>query len=551
MTRIYKTILFAAIVLVAASSCKKWLDINSDPDTPQNPNPSSVFPAQLAGIPRGIQFDSRYLGKYIQFWETSASSRTADLVWDRHGWTAASDNSGDIWRQTYFGLGKNLNYIIDVGTRNAQWDYVGAAWALKAFMFQACTDYHGEIIFTEAFDENLAQFHFDDQETVYAGVRAYCDSALANFNRTDLNPSATKLAVGDYVYAGDVAKWKKFVYGILARQFNNLSNKASYNPQKVIEYADLAMASGADDFLIPFDATKNDDANFYGPFRDNLTFFRQSNFIVSLLDGKAFTGISDGNTRDPRIRHMLSASQDTTNGNGGYRGVNPGEGDPLATTTTGADARKRVAAMWGDSIYANPRTVGVFIPNLGKYLFKDKAVLPIMTYSEMQFIKAEAAFRANNKPLALEAYRKGIEAHFAFINRTSFPRGGVTIFNGAAISNTVRDAYMNGPNVKNDPNLLTKTDIMLQKYIALWGWGFVETWNDLRRYHYTDPDDATAEQVYKGFTLPVFEAGNLGKPVQRVRPRYNSEYVWNRDELDRIGGLNGDYHTYEVWFTKP
>jgi hypothetical protein len=50
--------------------------------------------------------------------------------------------------------------------------------------------------------------------------------------------------------------------------------------------------------------------------------------------------------RDPRMAHMLSASQDTTNGNGGYRGVDPALGDPFSATTTGTNARKRVATLW-------------------------------------------------------------------------------------------------------------------------------------------------------------------------------------------------------------
>lgn len=544
MKRLLLHINILLLIILSLSSCKKWMDVNSDSDTPQNPNPASVFPTQLAAVTRAIQWDSRFLGKYTQNWLTSASGRPAtELTWDKHGFNDASDNAGDIWRQTYFGLGKNLNYIIDQGTIKGQWDYVGAAYALKAYMFQLCTDYHGELIFSQVFEEGRAIFDYDDQPTVYAGIRKLCDSALIYLSRTDLSPSNLKLVTGDFVYDGNAAKWKKFVYGVLARNHHNLSNKNEYDAAKVIEYVDLAMANGNDDFLVPFDATKTDDANFYGPFRDNLTFFRQSAFIVGLLDGSIIAGSAAAPNRDPRIRHMLSASQDTTNGNGGYRGVKPAEGD-LGTL------RKRVAVLWGDSTYANPRTTGVFIPNLGKYIFKDKTALPVMTYAEMQFIKAEANYRLGKKPEAFDAYKNGINAHFDFINRTAFPRGGNTVFNGAAIPAAARTAYFASPNVKTEATM-TISDIMLQKYIALWGWGHVETWTDLRRFHYIDPDpDAPGQQVYKGFVLPAFETTNNNKPAYRVRPRYNSEYVWNREALQKLGGLNSDYHTYEMWFSK-
>jgi hypothetical protein len=44
---------------------------------------------------------------------------------------------------------------------------------------------------------------------------------------------------------------------------------------------------------------------------------------------------------------------------------------------------------------------------------------------------------------------------------------------------------------------------------------------------------------------------NAGKVVQRIRPRYNSEYVWNRDALAVIHGLDTDYHTLPLWITQP
>lgn len=547
------TIIFLIFgLLTIAAGCKKWLDVNADPDTPQNPDPASVFPTQLSGIPRGIQYDARYIGRYIQNWNTDLSTRTADINWDQMGYTGASDTNGDIWRQVYFGLGQNLNYIIDVGRTKGQWDYVGAAYALKAYMFQICTDQHGEIIFTEAFKENTAIFRFDGQDTVYQGVRDYCDSALLYLQRTDLNPSANKLSRGDFVYNGNTTQWIRFVYGILAHNYNHLSNKSFYDPNKVIEFCDKSLQSIDDDFLIPFDASKNDDSNFFGPYRNNLTTFRQSNFIVQLLDGTLLAGARIYANRDPRIRHMLSASQDTTNGNGGYRGVSPGAGDPNYATTDSLRKRQRVAAPFGDSLYDNP-SANVFTPNAGKYLFRDKAVSPVMTYAEILFIKAEAAYRKKDYATALDAYTKGINAHFNFVNRGIMPRGNDKLFKGDPIPDWQRAEYLGGANVKRTAATLTLRDIMMQKYIALWGWGFVETWADLRRFAYNQvPDERTGQPVYQGFTLPPTLSGNnQGRLVYRARPRYNSEYVWNRDELDRIGALAGDYHTKPVWFILP
>lgn len=537
------------LTMLIASGCKKYLNINSDPDTTQAPSVGSVFPAMLAAIPRGTQFDARYVGKYIQNWLTMANANND--VWDTHSYIANSDASGDIWRQTYYGLGKNLDYIIENALKKNQFDYVGAALSLKAYMFQTATDYHGEIIFNDAFKENTYYFKYDTQDVVYKGVDSLCRVAIKYLEMAEAVKSTNTLSFGDYSYNGDVTKWKRFTYGILARNWNHLSNKASYNADSVIKYCDNSLTGIADDFVIPFDASKNDDANFFGPYRDNLTLFRQSNFMVRLLDGTTLAGTTWAENRDPRLPHMLSASADTSGtNNGGYRGVDPGLGDPLSASTSGVNFRRRVPVLWADTTIGNP-SAATFLDN-GKYLFKNKAVMPVMTYSEIQFIKAEAQFRKNNLSGAHAAYLNGINAHFDFINKSySGLRGAANIFMGSPISSAQRAAYLASRNVKQTAGTLTMTDIMLQKYISGWAWNWVETWVDLRRFHYTDIDPLTGQQVFKGFTLPTLAAVNLSKPVYRVRPRYNSEYVWNLDELRKFGGDKTDYHTYEMWFSKP
>lgn len=540
-------ILLLSAVLINTVGCKKYLDINSDPDTPQQPDVSSVFPAMLSAIPRGTQFDARYISKYIQNFAQNA----ANNAWDQHGhqnYPNPSDIGGDIWRQCYYGLGANLNYIIDNGIRKGQWDYVGAAYALKAMIFQMCTDQYGEIIYTEAFKENTSLFKYDNQEVVYKGVDSLCRLALNYLQRTDLSPSNSVLSRGDFIYNGDASKWIKFTNGLLAKNFHRVTNKATYQPDSVIYYVDRSFANTNDDFVVPFDATKNDDSNFFGTYRDNLSSFRQTKMIVQLLDGTTLAGSSVGANRDPRMRHMISASNDTTNGNGGYYGLEPGLADPNGSTSP-----KRVATPFGDSLYANP-SASRFDPSRGKYLFRDKAVSPVMSYSEMQFMKAEAAYRKAGGPdaTAYQAYLNGINGHFDFINRSTYPRSNVPVYNTVVISAAQRSAYLASANVKQSAAALTLTDIMSQKYIALWGWGFLETWVDMRRYHYTDLDPVTGLPVYKGFITPAtIPATNNGKLAYRIRPRFNSEYVWNLDELIRIGGTELDYHTKEMWFSLP
>ncbi|MFN2437690.1 MAG: SusD/RagB family nutrient-binding outer membrane lipoprotein, partial [Chitinophagaceae bacterium] len=385
------------------------------------------------------------------------------------------------------------------------------------------------------------------QPEVYEYVKKLCFEAIENLNKTGDNVSQANLAKGDqYFYNGDVAKWKKFVYGILARYYNHQSNKANYKPDSVIYYANLSITTNADNAMVkfaggPLSATNN----FFGPFRGNLSLvsqteprsIRQGAYIANLESGlnSAFPGV-----QDPRAIYILR-----TNANGTFKGLTPNKGQ------TALAANDRPENFWG---VAQTTAVNNTAPSSdanARFIFRNTAPFPIMTASEIQFMKAEAAFRKNDKATALAAYREGISLHFDMLTSTF----NVNIPAGTEITAASKAAYLNNPIiVPTTATDLTLNKIMLQKYIAMFGHGVLETWVDMRRYHYNqDKDPETGVSVYTDFEPPSgtdLFPDNSGKLVYRVRPRFNSEYVWNIKELERIGGTKLDYHTLENWFSQ-
>ncbi|MFZ1313080.1 MAG: SusD/RagB family nutrient-binding outer membrane lipoprotein, partial [Chitinophagaceae bacterium] len=122
------------------------------------------------------------------------------------------------------------------------------------------------------------------------------------------------------------------------------------------------------------------------------------------------------------------------------------------------------------------------------------------------------------------------------------------------ITPATRAAYLANPAVVPTAANLTLSHIIMQKYIALYGYGFMQTWVDMRRYHYTDLDPVTGMQVYADFAAPSgsdLYPDNNGKLAYRARPRYNSEYLYNVAALTSIGAIALDYHTKEQWFSQP
>jgi hypothetical protein len=266
------------------------------------------------------------------------------------------------------------------------------------------------------------------------------------------------------------------------------------------------------------------DRNFMGPARQNFQLYRQTRFIVGLMDGTQF-----GGTVDPRMKAMLAPAPD-----GVFRGL-----DPNVLGFGALPANQQPNNLWG---YVG--AAGAGLPS--RYLFADKSRIPLMTYSQLQFIKAEAALRSGDQATAQTAYRNAISSHFDFVNAHN------TDDNQAApqIPQSEKNTFLADPNIM--PAVLTLSHIMSQKYIAQWGWGHNEMWMDMRRYHYTDADPVSGVEVFRGFAPPTnLYSLNGGKVVQRIRPRYNSEYVWNRAALDVIGGLADDYHTVPLWIIQP
>jgi hypothetical protein len=379
------------MVLVSGMvGCKKYLDINSDPASPNVPSlPALLSPAQ-ATMSRTLIFDGRATGAYIQFWSNTAVQE----VYDIHNANQAGSGAGNQgWRDVYQLQGPSIDLIIQQGTKNEQWDYVGVAFALRAWGFQYLTDMHSDIVFKQAWEPNRVFFDYDNQETVYRGVDSICRRALSFLLRTDGKGNQSQLARGDIIYQGNKDRWVRFVYGLMARNYHRLTNKADYKADSVIKYVDLSLASNTDNAFVPHSATRNDDSNPLGPARDNFSVRRQSRFIVQLLDGTILRGSAARANRDPRIRGMLSLSPDTsfisptmTELNGGYRFLLPSAGYSIGAAGS-LTFRRAPSTVWGDSAISNPAIGNFADRTIGKFIFRNNSPLPVMTYSEMQFIK--------------------------------------------------------------------------------------------------------------------------------------------------------------------
>ncbi len=532
--------LTALALLLALTGCEKKID-----EAFANPNASVRVPVETllpgiignfvgssaaAGSAYGLANDGLYVGRYVQFWATNSAGNQYDQM---GGATGASDLLGSVWAMHYFGMGENLNKMVNWGIEEEKWDYAGVGYAIRAWSWLQLTNMYGEVILKEAFRPDQLVFKYDNQNEVYDSVRAIAHRAIAYLEKTGGQASQANLAKGDaYFYNGDVNKWKKFAYSVLARSFSHLSNKSTYNADSVIRYAQLGINSNADNATAKFANTGiTGTSNFYGPFRNNVGTLRQTDYITNLMNGlnSRFSGATD-----PRAWYLLRENTNKT-----IRGIKLNKG------SSGLAANDQPQGFWGQPF----GTATAPVSDAGaRYIFKNGAPFPIITASEIKFILAEAYLRKGDAAAARTAYVEGISLNIDMLNadfKTDVPAD-------KQITPAMKAAFLANPTVVPDAATLSISHIMLQKYIALYGFGMMETWVDMRRFHYVDLDAKAGGQVYADLVLPTgtdLFINNSGKYTYRARPRFNSEYLYNVAELTRLGALALDYNTKEQWFS--
>jgi hypothetical protein len=227
----------------------------------------------------------------------------------------------------------------------------------------------------------------------------------------------------------------------------------------------------------------------------------------------------------------------------------------------------------------------------GRWIYHNEAPYILMTYAEIQLCLAETQWKLGDKNAAYAAFKEGVRGDIAFTKGQLKPgtagaaRGGDKIT--AATFQKLADEYLAGKFVDGlGADNLELSHIMMQKWVALYPWGAFEAWTDMRKYHYdikytgvnggvpsagdgwdteryiTMKDEA--DKVYKGFYLraardiefcnSTYSIYNEGSPAYRIRPRYNSEYVWNRPKLEVLKPISGTADNFQCsipWFAYP
>ncbi|MGF1638687.1 MAG: SusD/RagB family nutrient-binding outer membrane lipoprotein [Cyclobacteriaceae bacterium] len=494
MTTSIKKIFLLCTVLWFMTGCADFLDVNMDPNNPTTTAPNNLLPAILANSAT-ITFNAGEIGTYYaqQLSTEFGNNSTRDL------WDFRREVRVGIFRHHYFDVGGNaFNMIQEAGKDNISMNYQGVGKIMLAFSFLTTTDVLGDMPFHEAFSGKDSP-KYDTQDVIYEGIEKMLDEAIVHLQAAMDAGAAVRpmTANNDPVFRGDLNAWKAFAHGLKARLLIHKSNHGvDFN--KVIEQVDLAL-QGWKAPSYPFNGSDDWTRNPWGPLQarpmlfsmrpNYLAFSAPSTFFMSFMQDEDYT--------DPRA----------------YKHFTPNEGGEIIGIVSG---RGREAIPRADlpGLYDNALT-------------GDNSPIEYMVKAELYFIKAEAAFMLNNKPLAYTNYLAGINA--------DMDRLGV--------EQADRNEYLNNADfVVNNENNITLSHIITQKMIALYLQP--EAWVDMRRHDYSD-------EVYPGLTRPESVDQSIfgeDKWIARIPYNMETEYIYNLPEIDRLGAKEASFLAVKLWW---
>lgn len=451
-------------------------EINTNPTTTNTVPTSSLLTSALQSF---INLNSSLNGNktlmlYTQQWSQRETT----------GRSLYGDSERD-WSTWYLSGLPEIQNILDLNEQNpaeyigsgATANQVGIAMILKAWAFSNITDTWGDVPFSEALNEQIITPKYDAQSSIYPALIEQLKTAA---NMLDANAASFK---GDLIYFGDTNKWIKFANSLRARLAMRMSEVDATAAQAALNDAlsGPVFESNADNAVMAFQEELNQSNPLYQEFEVQFWTYISKPLVDLMTKNNTIT--------DGRLPVYAAPNQ-----SGLYVGLPYGLLDG-ESTAIGQDSCSHpgfdVRAATYESVF--------------------------MTYSELQFIRAEAAQRGWISGSAADYYNQAIQANFEF-----WGVGDQVV------------TYLAQPEVQYDA-ANWRQSIGEQKYISMYMQGY-QVWSEWRRLDYpelTVPANAENDQVPRRFY-------------------YNtSEQSLNTANLEAaIAAMGGNDFNVRVWWDK-
>lgn len=337
-----------ALTLIALVSCSNFEEVNTDPARSSETQPEFLL-GNAEKRANDLLYDTYYNGRIgmelAQYW--TGTDKTSD---SRFLFT-----SDALWNSLYSGPLMDLQEIKNYYNRHpdeTNANMLAVSEILKSWIFHILTDVYQDIPYSQALQgESIPQPTFDKGETVYTGLITTLNAQIATLQS---NTSAIR---GDIVANGDAAQWVRIANALKMRIAMRMVDAKPAEAKAIIEEAAKnTLTSVKQDVFFPYNTSTVTNRFPYNNVERPLVEFAVTTTLLDYLK----------TTSDPRL--PVFARVDETNG------VYIGKPYGLEANS--------------------PTMIGLSKP--GSISFSGSAKGYMITYTEIAFIKAEAAARGMN-----------------------------------------------------------------------------------------------------------------------------------------------------------
>ena len=382
--------------------------------------------------------------------------------------TTYNNNWGTIY-ETLYNLKIIINKTSEGGVEENNFHTLGIAQLLTAYNMAILTDLFGDVPYSEALQPGVIfQPKLDKQEDLYKEIFSLLDAGIANLAKVT---TFAPLGKQDFIYKGNVGLWTQFAYGLKARYNARLAFRNGGKWNEVLEFANLSFTSAGEEAKFIYDGSSA-KSPFYQFYEDRDYFGASSslhNKLVLRNDPRDLTFFKPYKAKDSVL-------------------VFAPNGDPEQ-----AQEKYSISAIMS--------------PTTPTYL---------LSYHEIEFLKAEAYARQGATANAETALKNGMDAAFAKV--------GMTV-DSAYFADNVLPLFTINP---------TK-EVMVQKYLSFYETEAIEAYNDIRRMKAMGEDFISLDNPNNNTKFPV-------------RYTYGADDVTTNLNVADAYGTGSYVYTEKVWW---
>jgi len=488
-------------VMVLGTSCKKYLDVNDNPNQATSATPQLILPQALTGTASNVNGFNSYGAQLTGFMANAGGYGGFGSAISYN--FSANDNSGR-WTSTYDNL-EDYQAILDYTEGKPEYSYFNAvARIMKAHGFQLLVDAYNDVPYTDALKgaNNLTPT-YTDAKVIYKDLADQLDKAIATITTGQSTPGVTPLGSADVMFKGDLTKWKQFANTLKLRILVHGNGKVTFSNKTFDAAGFLTTDAMINPGYTRDNGRQNPKWNTWGfgyTGSDANKAWMPNTFVFGFYNGAKLTDAKRG----AAIYYQF-----------------PGTG----TNRLGVESTSVPASPSGSFWYPSTNRDGKTAGNATGVLKGPEAGMPIITAAESYFLQAEGVVRGIITGNAKTLFNAGIAASFNYLYMK--PDGTIS-GSPAADATAYITANTTSPLVNFDLATTTAQQIeaiITQKYIALNMVNSDEAWNEYRRTHYPTIISTAGATGTQTFASSVSESTAPDKlPTRILYPTSEGSY---------------------------